>query len=111
VVDDTAQQDEGEEEEELDEDSDDSGSDDGSGDESEEDDEEQERTPPPPIELPNRSTRGKRLRAVRFSVPDARTCLGGVQRSRRVCVTSGTAHRLIISIVCSFHQAVYVCIT
>jgi hypothetical protein len=105
-ADDSAQKDEGEEEEELDEDSDESGSDDGSGDDSEEDDEEKDRTPPPPIELPNRLTRGKRLRAVRFPVPaselkcDALFCAGS--KPRRVGAAGCTAHHLHISVVC-FH--------
>jgi hypothetical protein len=62
---DTSKEDERDEEEE--EEADDSSADDssdGSGSEANSDDDDEESTPPPPIELPNRTTRGKRLREV-----------------------------------------------
>lgn len=69
VGDDAQNDDGGEEEEALDEDSaEESGSDD-SGDSGDDDESEEEKTPPPPIELPDRATRGKRLRAVCIQPP------------------------------------------
>lgn len=100
VEDGDAQKDEGEEEQEeaLDEDSTDaeSGSDESgeSGDDGNGSDEEPS-TPPPPIELPDRTTRGKRLRAV-CSQPPVLQCAGVPLRP---CANGCTAHHKRVSVV------------
>lgn len=88
------------EEEEEAEDSSGDDSPDGSGSEDDSDEADEESTPPPPIELPNRTTRGKRLRQVSLVHPhcvfaDDDCCLVSISATSTAALSA--AH--IVSII------------